>query len=122
MSIALDLGMSESTLRHYFSPKGRWYESYRSWSSAELADIQLNVHSALIAEAIEAAQILVGLMRNGKPSVRLRAAESILDRAGFQKNSDGFTKVNSNLDRADHLFDWFEEYVYEKQTIPTSTN
>lgn len=111
------VGLSEFTLRHYFAPKGKWYKAYQEWSATEIEDIQLVAHSVLIARSQEAAQLLVDLLHSEKPSICLRAAESILDRAGFLPNSEKLKKSSEVSDHGEEYLLALERFAAKRNKI-----
>lgn len=96
------------TLRHYLSPKGKWYQAYRDWSAIELKAIHETTHDMLIAQAKAATEHVIGLLDSDSPSVSLRAAQDILDRCGFAKRSDAWKQKQGANDMAEQVAKWFE--------------
>ena len=118
--IATATKYSEYTLRKYFAKGGRWHNDFKKWKETELPLIQKTARDILSAHAIEAMQNMVNAMNSDNPSVALRAAQDILDRAGFAKSTDGFNHSQS-LDAAESAVRWFESrYKNENEKKPTN--
>lgn len=99
---------SASTLRHYMGPSGKWHDLYKQWSAIELRDIHETTHNMMISQAADATRTIIGFLKNGTPSVSLRAAQDILDRCGFVKSSDAWMQQQSGKDIAEKVAKWFE--------------
>jgi len=108
LQIAQKTGLSEHTLRHYFSRKGKWYQEYQEWSGKEIEGVQEALHTSFLAHSTDAFWNLVELSHCNKPSIVLRASQDILDRAGFAKHSRGF-ETNDPTDHAEELMQMLEK-------------
>lgn len=116
-TIAEATGLSEFTLRRYFSPKGRWFQEYQRWSSAELELIKQDMHTMVLSQAIDAFKVIVNTLHMAptRPNLALRAAQDILDRAGFQKHNQGFLKLGNSEDYAEDIMKTLEKLVGAKK-------
>ena len=100
---------SEYTLRHYFSSKGKWNSAFQEWSKKEVDGVQDLLHTIFIANAREAALTILRLMKSEQSGVAMRAAQDILDRAGFAKSSKSFEDPSdTSVDVAEKITKWFE--------------
>lgn len=108
-------GWSEFTLRRYFSPKGQWFHEYKQWSSIELNQIKEDMHTIILSQAIDAAKIIGNMLTSPKPNLALRAAQDILDRAGFQKHNRGFMRSESADDYAEDIMKTMEKLIAAKK-------
>lgn len=121
-TIAEKTGWSEFTLRKYFSRKGKWFHEYKQWSTTELEQIHDDMHTMLVSQAMSAAKKIAGMLESDKPSIALRAAQDILDRAGFQKNSGGFQSGEDAVDYAEEIIMKIEAHKASKNGYENETN
>lgn len=113
------------TLQSYFYKNGDWYEEYQSWSKDRIDDINDQMTKMFVAQAVEANQMIVNLAHgyctiqvegpdgkkhrvpmDVKDSTTLRAAQDILDRAGY-KTVDKVEVLDPNS-KAEEIAKWFE--------------
>ncbi len=98
---------SEFTLRKYFSPKGKWHNDYQAWKNQTLSETQDEIENMIKRESLSAARVLIKIMQNAKkPNLALKAADSILDRAGFSRNRP--LAQPGSEDVAERMFRWME--------------
>ena len=113
------------TLQSYFYKNGDWYDEYQEWSKARIDDINDRMTKMFVAQAVEANQMIVNLAHGHctvqvtgpdgkkhrvpmdiKDSTVLRAAQDILDRAGY-KTVDKVEVLDPNS-KAEEIAKWFE--------------
>lgn len=98
-----ETGYTVKTLETYFWNQGRWYDQYQSWRAYQIEIIQERFADMFIAQATDANQQVVNIAKGVlvsktlnqdgtekvkeiplKGDVVLRAAQDIMDRAGFK--------------------------------------
>lgn len=80
LAAGADLAEAAAAARVTVRTLRRW-RSLPTWKAAYAAEIRAigsDTKSAVVAASAEAARTLVNLMRNGTPTVRLRAAQTLL--------------------------------------------
>lgn len=98
----------ENTLNAYFAKNGLWYQEYRKWVNDKVKQVEQQIADLLLANAVEAAQTIIKLMKSDDPHIALKAAGIVLDRAGFGKKRD-LGEVSRVDDIAERITKFFEE-------------
>lgn len=106
----------ENTLNAYFAKNGLWYQEYRRWVNDKVKCVEQQIEDLLLANAVEAAQTIVRLMKSGDAHIALKAAGIILDRAGFGKRRDvGVVSIED--DTAERITKFFEERKQQNKSV-----
>lgn len=121
-----EVDMDYQYLTHCFAKNGRWYEEYREWAKARTDDINSQLVTMFTGQALEAMQQVINISKGAlrgtavvggetvhipievKDSTVLRAAQDVLDRAGF-KAPEHITVESESESMADSIFRRLEE-------------
>lgn len=100
-----------STLSTYFAKGGPWNAEYIKWAADRKEDIEGQINDMLTAQSVAAMQVMINVMvgAGSDDKDKLRAAENVLDRAGFVPVNK--VKVDDNSeDTAETMMQVLEEF------------
>lgn len=124
-------GYAVRTLEINFWKQGKWYQDYIAWRKYQVEELNDQINNMFLAQSLEAQQQITNIAKgvlyvsipgpDGKQTLVplglkgdtvLRAAQDILDRAGFKPKEK--VEVTDPDDHADKLFDWFQKHGMKK--------
>lgn len=122
---------TEGTLSNLFSVSGDWYEPFKEYVDRKKKEMKQQFDGSFIANSASALQAIVNIIHGVAPlevvtlpdgkevkrrielkdSTILKAAQDVLDRAGF-KAPEG--NPDAPIDKADELTKWFSQNFPER--------